>query len=154
MLPILVLILFGIIDYGLYFNASLEARAGVHDAVRQAVVQPSSGGNTACDTGIANAPTDITRLVCRVLDSTATATATKYVDVKLPDGWVVGEPIIVCERLDVAGLTGLVPFPDSGHIKDISVLTIEQPDTDPALAQTNLEFAAALPTGDWTWCAQ
>ena len=94
------------------------------------------------------------RLVCRILDSTETATATKYVDVKLPDGWVVGQPIIVCERLDVVGLTGLVPFPRKGQIRDISVLTIEQPDTDPLLAQPDLDYAAVLPTGDWTWCQQ
>ena len=61
-LPILALILFGIIDYGLYFNASIQSRSGVHDAARAAAVAPSQGGDTTCDTGI-TAPTDITRLM-------------------------------------------------------------------------------------------
>ncbi len=38
MLPILVLILFGIIDYGLYFSNTLSAESGVQTAARQAIV--------------------------------------------------------------------------------------------------------------------
>ena len=38
MLPVLVLILFGIIDYGLYFGNALDTRVGVASATRQAIV--------------------------------------------------------------------------------------------------------------------
>jgi len=160
-LPVLVLILFGIVDYGLFFSASLGARSGVHDAARAAVVAPSTSGPASCDTAIV-APADITRLICSVLANTQSATAKKYVDIELPDGWKVDSPLVVCERLDVAGLTGLVPFPHGGRIQDVAVLTIEQDSTDswatdddPALEKTDSPqtYADVLPDGDWSWCA-
>lgn len=154
-LPLLVLILFGIIDYGLYFNASLQSRSGVHDAARAAVVAPSEGGDTTCNTGI-TAPTDITRLICGVLHNTDSATAKKYVAVHLPDGWQVGKQLVVCERLDVSGVTGYVPLPRSGQTRDIAVLTIEQDDTDVAWTNKTAPqvYEQPLPNGDlWSdWC--
>lgn len=161
-LPVLILILFGIVDYGLYFNASLQARSGVHDAARAAVVAPGTAGLAACSTTI-DAPADITRLICAVLANTDSATAKKFVDVQLPNGWKVGEPIVVCERLDVAGLTGFVPFPHGGQITDIVVLAVEQPATeswattaDPAGQATDpgQDYHDTLPDGDWSWCKQ
>jgi hypothetical protein len=160
-LPVLVLILFAIIDYGLYFNASLQARSGVHDAARSAVVSPDDG-DTSCGTTI-DAPVDVVRLICGVLSNTDSATATKYVNVELPNGWVVGSPLVVCERLDVKGLTGFVPFPHSGHIDDVAVLSIEQDATStwatagmPSLTKTqpNQEYGDTLPDGAiWSaWC--
>jgi Flp pilus assembly pilin Flp len=154
-LPILILILFGIIDYGLYFNASLQSRWGVHDATRSAAVTPSSGGTTSCSTTAVAPPTDIKRLICSVLSNTDSATAKKYVDVKLPDGWQVGKQLIVCERLDVSGLTGFVPFPNKGHIQDVAVLNIEQlGDPDPQWNKDTApqDYAEVLPNGDWSWC--
>jgi Flp pilus assembly pilin Flp len=159
-LPILVLILFAIIDYGLFFNASLQSRSGVHDAARAAVVAPDSAGPATCGTTI-DAPADVIRLICAVLSNTNSATAKKYIDVQLPDGWQVGKSLVVCERLDVAGLTGFVPFPNGGQIKDTAVLAIEQDATaswattaDPAQVKTDpgQDYHDALPSGDWSWC--
>lgn len=155
-LPLLVLILFGIVDYGLYFNASLQSRWGVHDAVRAAAVSPSIGGTTSCGSTIPGAPQTVMRLICGVLKNTDSATASRYVDVQLPDGWVVGKQLVVCERLDVAGLTGFVPFPRDGQIRDVAVLTIEQDDTDPAWTnktEPGQNYFDTLPNGDtWSWC--
>lgn len=156
-LPILVLILFGIIDYGLYFNASLQSRWGVHDAARAAAVAPDQGGDTTCNTGLSGVPTDITRLICGVLDQTDSATAKKYVAVHLPDGWQVGKQLVVCERLDVAGVTGYVPLPRGGQTRDIAVLTIEQDATDPTWANktaSGQSYEQTLPNGaSWSdWC--
>ena len=133
----------------------------MHDAARAAVVAPDTAGPTSCDTTIA-APADVVRLACAVLANTNSATAKKYVDVQLPNGWQVGSPLVVCERLDVAGLTGFVPFPNDGQIKDIAVLTIEQDasapwgDDDPALTKTTAgqDYHDTLPSGDWSWCKQ
>jgi Flp pilus assembly pilin Flp len=157
-LPILVLILFGIIDYGLYFNTSLQARWGVHDAARAAVVAPSAGGTTSCGATVSNAPPpDIMRLICAVTSSTGSATAKKYIDVQLPAGWQVGSPLIVCERLDATGVTGYVPLPRRGQIRDVAVLEIEQPDLDPLWPPAeqvvpDQDYAETLPNGDWSWC--
>jgi Flp pilus assembly pilin Flp len=154
-LPILVLILFGIIDYGLYFNASLQSRWGVHDAARATAVSPSTAGTTCTATAAPVPPADIQRLICAVLANTGSATAKKYVAVSLPDGWVVGKQLVVCERLDVAGVTGYVPLP--GSIKDIAVLTIEtEGDADPTWVKTDhpQKYEQALPNGsNWNWCA-
>ncbi len=153
-LPILVLILFGIIDYGLYFNTSLQSRWGVHDAARAAAVAPGEGGDTTCNTGI-TAPTDITRLICGVLSQTDSATAKKYVAVYLPDGWQVDHSLYVCERLDVAGISGFVPFPNKGHVEDVAVVNIEQDDPDVSWTTKTdpKQLYAQLPDAEWSgWC--
>jgi Flp pilus assembly pilin Flp len=154
-LPVLVLILFGIIDYGLYFNASLQSRWGVHDAARAAVVENSQPAASCGSTIVA--PLEIERLICEVVKNTDSATAKKYVAVHIPAGWKVGEELVVCERLDVSGLTGFVPFPNNGQIRDVAVLTIEQDvDTDPSWTtkdDSNQVYADSLPNGDsWDWC--
>jgi hypothetical protein len=151
-LPVLILILFGIVDYGLYFNAALQSRWGVHDAARMFAVQPVRGTTTVCGQTVIDSPPDIKRLICQVINNTDSATATRYIDVELPNGWVVGGALVVCERLDVSGLTGFVPFPDSGQIRDKAVLTIEQADPDAAMTPPQV-WADPLPAGDdWGWC--
>src|SRR5690348_16558602 len=44
---VLFLVLFGIIQYGMFFNDSLNARQGVREAVRQGIVKNFSGGTGA-----------------------------------------------------------------------------------------------------------
>ena len=43
--PVLLILVFGIIDYGLYFANSLGARSGVREAARQGVVENYDAGD-------------------------------------------------------------------------------------------------------------
>jgi Flp pilus assembly protein TadG len=165
-LPVLLLILFGIVDYGLYFSTSIQLRSGLHDAARQYAVEPT----TPCTpTGSwrppPQTPTTIANLMCTVHNRAASATGTSYVRVDLPDGWVVdgaqqpGDPapvVVVCERTDVTGVTGFVPLPGHGRLESVSVVAIEQDVTDVRwfnkLAQQQF-YEDPTPDNDtWSWC--
>jgi hypothetical protein len=161
-LPILILILFGIIDYGLYFANSLDARAGTQEATREAVVA-NFGSCTPPKKFDITPSDDIAHVMCSVKDRTNALTGTTYVKVILPvdaahpdGGWIVGQPLVVCQTLVVRGLTGFVPLPGNGFspgegvARAEVVMQIEQPSTDP----NEKGGAEDLPGSslDWSWC--
>jgi hypothetical protein len=72
-------------------------------------------------------------------------------------GLVFAPGLVVCERLDVAGISGFVPFPNGGQIRDVAVVNIEQDDPDPLWTDKttpNQVYEQTLPGGDsWSdWC--
>jgi hypothetical protein len=156
-LPILVLILFGIVDYGLYFSNSISVRSGLQAAARQAVV---ANFDQTCDPppDVTGATDDVGRLICMVKDRTDPLGGTTYVKVVLPTdgsagatttGWYTGQPLVVCAVVVSHGVTGWVPLPGHGVIRTKVVEEIEQhaPDGDPDPG------AEESPPGGWgTWC--
>jgi hypothetical protein len=155
-LPILILILFGIIDYGLYFGDALDTRSGVASATRQAVVD-NFDPNCA---GPGSLKVDVAHLVCMVEARTAPLAGKTYVYVILPNnpanpgtidtGWFAGGSVVVCEATAVTGVTGYVPLPTNGVIRTRLVAQIEQ-HTD---AATLIESGGSdfTPSGGWSWC--
>jgi hypothetical protein len=154
-LPILVLILFGIIDYGLWFSNSLDSRSGLEAATRRAVV--ANFADCTKPTDVVGSPSDhVLQIMCMVKDATGAVTGDTYVKVVLPtdpappnnQGWIVDQPLTVCQTIVVKGLTGYVPLPRSGVIRTQSVMQIEQ---DTGQPETGGE--EVLPSGlDWSWC--
>jgi Flp pilus assembly protein TadG len=160
-LPVLVLILFGIIDYGLYFSNTLNAESGVQTAARQAIV-----GNLdpTCTT-----PTDapavsqqVGELMCMVKANTGSITGTSYVKVVFPAdppngtnpaGWYPGQQLIVCEVIDVQGLTGYVPLPrHDGQVAIRSKVVTQLETVATANQQADAGGEEDSPPGGWGWC--
>jgi hypothetical protein len=139
--PLLFLILFGIIDYGLYINDSLSVRQGVREAARQGVVG-DWGDSTECGSG------ELERLSCTAKDRIGPITGDAYIRVSAPEGWEVGDPLTVCALVDVEGVIGLVPTPD--YITSRVDMSIERIDSAPG--DTN--DTDSLPSGaTWSgWC--
>ena len=83
-MPILFLAVFGIIQYGLFFNDSLNVRQGVREAVRMGVVRnfPACGGES----------TDTGRLRCQAKLQINALTGTEYVKVVTPATWAKNSP--------------------------------------------------------------
>lgn len=158
-LPVLILILFGIIDYGLYFGDALDTRSGVASATRQAVVDNFDA--TCSPPGSFAANSDSGYLACMVESRTAPLAGKTYVKVILPTdpanpgsnatGWYAGAPVVVCEATVVTGVTGYVPLPTGGVIHTRLVAEIEQHDDDASLPDVGGDDA---PAGfGWDWCA-
>jgi Flp pilus assembly protein TadG len=155
-LPLLILILFGIIDYGLYFGDALDTRSGVASATRQAIVDNFT---TCSPPGSFGANSDSGYLACMVESRTAPLAGKTYVKVILPTdpanpasdtGWYPGAPVVVCEATVVTGVTGYVPLPTGGVIRTRLVSEIEQHANDASLADIG---GADAPSGfDWDWC--
>ncbi len=160
MLPVLVLILFGIIDYGLYFSNTLDAQSGVQTAARQAIV----GNLTPCTTpptDAGSASTQVLDLMCMVKNNTGSITGTSYVKVVFPAdppngtnpaGWYPGQQLIVCEVIDVQGLTGYVPLPRHDGQVAIRTKVVTQLETVTTQQQADPGGEEDTPPGGWDWC--
>lgn len=141
--PILVLLVCGIIDYGLWFNESLNVRQGVREAARQAVV--TNFDHAGC-TG-----TDNEKLLCKTRKQIAPATGTAYARVVVPSGgWKRGEQLLVCGMVKTTGLTGVVPLPSDGLVKSATRMSIEMDASTPLAAGTYEDSAPS--GGGWSWC--
>jgi Flp pilus assembly pilin Flp len=157
-LPILALILFGIIDYGLYFSNNLSAQSGVQTAARQATV----GDLVPCpssDTPPPDASPQVGELICMVKANTGSVTGTAFVAVVFPGtdptttGWFPGQELIVCEVIDVQGLTGYVPLPRHDGQVAIRSKVVTEIQSFPLTQQgPDKTYMEASPPGGWGWC--
>jgi hypothetical protein len=136
-------VLFGIIQYGLYFNDALNTRQGVREAVRQGVVRnfPSCGA----------AATDLDRLKCNTKAEIGAITGPTYVKVLPPTPWKKGSPLTVCALVKSDGGVGLLPMPNGGWISSKTRMSIEQAT---APLPTGVASGDTLPAGvNWSWCS-
>lgn len=146
LMPILFMLVFGILDYGMLFYDMIGLRQGAREAARQAVVQRP---DAACTAG-----TMMDKVVCstrRASNNTLGDASGVRVRVLTPDGWVQGGRLVVCSQVKEKSLTGFVPFP-SGTIKTMTVMSIET--GSPVVSPADHTSEAAPTGGNWdaTWC--
>ncbi|MGO4343157.1 TadE/TadG family type IV pilus assembly protein [Pedococcus sp. 2YAF34] len=144
-MPVLFVLLFGIIDYGLLFNDLIGLRQGAREAARQGVVQQF---DLSCTTGTA-----MDKIACSTRRASESTLGTSPVRVRVltPDGWVQGGRLVVCAQVKERSLTGMVPFP-SKPLQTRTIMSIENVTTSPSpLAYLS---DAAPDGGDWdpSWC--
>lgn len=140
--PVLMLLVCGILDYGRFFFDSVSLRQGAREAARQAVVQRYSA---ACTTGTAGA-----KIACTAKASTDTTMGTPVVRIPaVSGGWSQGKQMLVCMQSKEQG-TGFVPFPANGILRTKTYMSIEvgTPVVDPTYTTD-----AAPSGGNWTWCS-
>jgi Flp pilus assembly protein TadG len=146
--PILLLMLFGMIDYGLFFNNAISVKQGVREAARQGVVS-NFGSSCATITWAVTPSADLQNLGCTLKDRNGSVVGTSYYKVKVPSGWVKGQPLVICSMVKTSGLTGWVPLPGKGLVSSRVEMSIEKV----TAGQTETGGETATPTGtDWSWC--
>jgi Flp pilus assembly protein TadG len=148
--PLLLILMFAMIDYGIYFSDALGARSGVQEAARAGAVNQCP--DWAC----------VADLVENNID--AIAGGVVYVNAFTEDvgsngpGWKRGNNLVVCAVLEVKGLTGGVEalsqvdlFPDGGTTRARTTMRIEQ---DALPHPTGPGPVDVLPAGDgdWSFC--
>jgi Flp pilus assembly protein TadG len=138
-------LMLGIVDYGLWFNDSLNARQGTREAARMAVVQEFGSCSGAA----------LDKVACVTKKEIAAVAGTTTVKVKAPSGWAKGNPLLVCAAVKVTGVTGITPLPSSGVIPTKTQMSIEVDLPATGVAATGGESAPVTdPTGKgWAWCA-
>jgi hypothetical protein len=143
--PVLFLLLFGMIDYGLLFNNSLALRQGIREAAREGVVRNFAGGG--CTIG-----TDLEMLVCKTDELVGAISGKTYAKVVVPSsGWARGSPLTVCAMVRTDGATGLVPYPSGGWLRQKVEMSIES--DAPPLPTGGSGASDSLPDGQtWSWC--
>ncbi|MCR1782487.1 pilus assembly protein [Nocardioides carbamazepini] len=138
---LLVLLVFGILQYGLYFNDSLNAHQGVRETARMAVVTKAP---SACRT-----TTGWSTVTCTAETMIGTAPADTYVNVSAPDGWSRGNALRVCVLVRSRSDFGMLPLPNDGYVRASLQMSIEQDATKP----TGTGSAETAPSGQsWSWC--
>jgi Flp pilus assembly pilin Flp len=137
--PILVALLLGIVDYGLVFTDSVSVRNGVREGARQGVV--SNFTSTGCTTG-----NDMDKLRCKTKTQIGALSGTASVKVSAPEGWIKGKPLVVCAMIPNPGIIKFVPMPS--EIRSRVELSIEA-DT---LPPTPVGTTSSSDSGDFSWC--
>ena len=87
--PILLALFCGIVDYGMWLNNSISTRQGVREGARQGVIANSM---TGCTTG-----TKMEQLACKTDKLVGPVSGTAYTRIVVPAaGWKQGELLLVC----------------------------------------------------------
>ena len=139
--PVFLLILFGIVDFGLAFNDYNSLRQGVREGAREGVVAEFGVGCTG---------TASQRLTCLTEERIGQDAAATRVKVKLEGAYAVGEQLTVCAQYPVTSTTGLFQPMLSGRVlKSKITMRLESLDAADPITTT---AEAALPGKDWAWC--
>jgi Flp pilus assembly protein TadG len=158
-LLVLLPLVFGMIDYGLYFANDIGARDGANIAARQGVVENFTGDCSKYDEDTSLDP-QLDSLACLALDQASPAGGTGYARVTNPERWKAGNDLVVCVAIVDIGVTGYTPLPGGGNVHARVTMRIEQ-DTTKSPQSADLEGEAstrhpddpAPPSDLWTgWC--
>jgi len=145
-IPLLVLLLFGIVDYGLWYANSSAVKHAAYEAGRWGSTA-ATGENpvTGCTTG-----TLAEQTACVASTRSTLAGATQLVRVQVEgDQWVEGNELLVCTMAKV-GLTGISQLPDDGMVRSKVIVRIEE-DAAPSTVPAHQD--APPPGRTWGWCA-
>lgn len=136
-LPVLLMIMFAILEYGLFFNDALGASQGTRAAVRQGVVGNFSGAGGS----------NMAQLQGMTKSSIGALTGPTYVRVVPPTPWAQGQPLTVCAMVKVEAVNFL-PLPNGGWIRQRIRMPVERDGTIP----TGGTVSDSPPGQNWNWC--
>lgn len=143
-MPLFLLLVSAVIDYGFYFNNAMSVKQGSREAARMGVVQTAAAGTCA------SASTDYVRqLACTANVRTGPTTGTAYSKV-FYSTWAAGQSLTVCTMVATDAAVGLVPYPSDGWVRSRTDMAIEV--ASPTPPGTNIHTDALPAGGSWSWC--
>lgn len=147
--PLLLLLLVGIIDFGMVFNDTISMRQGARDGARSAVVSTVGTDSTCSLTGFSGVDgSDTDRLFCLIKDRTGLADSATRVKVDFEgSSFTAGKSLSVCVMTPIASLTGVTAPFLSGAFKTEVQMRVEK--TTAVLAEAQ---ESPLSGQDWNWC--
>jgi Flp pilus assembly protein TadG len=155
-LPILVLLVFGVIEFGTTYNNYLSIRGGAREGARQADVG-NFGTNQTCTGGAANTygggNTQTQELICLTKDRIGLDNSLVRVDVVVGGGsYAVGNPVVVCAAMPIQSLTGLFsPFLNNKYLKTKVQTRVENINASALASGHEDDPTGASPA--WNWCS-
>jgi hypothetical protein len=152
--PLLFIMLFGIIDYGIWFADSIGMRQGVREAARAGVVERFDAACAPTRTAFADA--DLRALACTAAEGSST-TGDITIRIVVLDAagvqgaaWAPGNRLRICAQQRHSALLPLIPMPDGGIVRTRVDMAIEVAD-DPPVTRAGGQDAPP-PGADWGWC--
>jgi Flp pilus assembly protein TadG len=165
--PLLFTLLFGAIDYGLYFADAMSVQQNVADTARDATLSVGSVAANWQGTGSCpftasilggTATNDLAKVACSLSDSTQPVgggVVAVKAELVTPAGaptavWAQPNRLRVCAITRHTAVLPLVPMPDGGAIRTKAEMPI-QPGNAPLLLNAVAQDAG-IAGGDWAWC--
>jgi Flp pilus assembly protein TadG len=156
-LPLFMVIVFGVIEFGITYNNQITIREGTREAARQGAVG-NFGTTASCSlTGVTGSPsTDVQDLMCQTKQQIGLAYANTRVkilsgsaDFTSSGSFQKGENLIVCAEYPVDTLAKFVtPVLGTAVLKSKTSIRIE---TTYASTETAGQ-ETALSGDNWSWC--
>jgi Flp pilus assembly protein TadG len=156
--PFLLILIVGIIDFGFLFNDVISVRQGARDGGRQASVG-SFGSDSSCPLYGASALPGAKALMCLTKDRDNVADEKTRVRIIVGDGssttaYKVGNPITICVQYQMRSLTGVLPVLNGRVFTTRTVFRIETVSGLPLVLESGsgIEVASeeSLPARSWT----
>ena len=139
-LPLLLLLVLGGMDYGFYLNDTLALRDAARNAARSGVV-----GNFASVPGCGGSPLE--QVACSAVEGAVGATGSPRARAVVPATWARGQPLKVCLELEDRARIGFVPMPGDGVVRARVQFAIENDSA--VVTEAAAEFGDP---GTWEWC--
>ena len=146
-LPVLVLILAGILDFGLVFSDLMALKQGVGGGVRQGVVAQPGSTSSCSITGAAGATTDTKKLMCLTKGMVGLKPAETRTKIYFPGSKLKGGSLVVCAQTPLDSASSIFDPILNGALKARVHMRIEQD-----LSSFGNSSETALAGSDWSWC--
>lgn len=147
-LPVIALLLFGIIDFGVVLNNQNTVRAAAREGARLGAVATFTGAPACTIVGTVTS-TQTQGLMCLIKDRNQPIGPSARVRVIVPSPYRAGDPLTVCVQTKMSSLTGFTsPFFADKTVTAKTTMRVERVSTG--------DFATGQETppegGDWAWC--
>lgn len=104
-LPLLIILFLGIVDFGVAISDYNQLRQGVRESTRRAVVA-DVGSDSSCP--ISGSPSgDTQKLVCLTKNKTGLDQTKVRVEIKFDSAYAEGDALIVCAQYPLSSISGL-----------------------------------------------
>ena len=146
-LPLLLIVIFGVIDFGLVMTDGSSTNQGTRDAARAGSVG-DVGSLTGCTTTGGAPSGDTEKLVCLTKDRIGLDESDIRVKVIVGGSGSAGDALVVCTQYPVWSRTGFFGFLLNGKVHNARTnMRIEQ-----SVSVSNYE-ETALDSGGWSSCS-
>ena len=150
-LPLIVVILIGTVEFGLSLADLIAVRQGTRDATRNAVVD-NYGSDTVCTITGTVSNDESKKIICETKNEIGRPEARVRVKLAFPDGGKTPPPddnsLLVCAEFTHRSPTGMFGFLLNGKVSQTRVsMRVEQD-----LSAVDAAEETSL-SGSWTWCS-
>jgi hypothetical protein len=145
--PLLILLVSGMIDFGMAVTELNSTRQGVREGARQAVVA-NFGSDTACPVTGSIASDASRKVICLTKDRVGESEADTRVKIVFTGLNQIGDSLMVCAERPLSSATGIFDPVLDGHVLTSKVeMRIEKVDAELLAAEET-----PLSGSDWSWC--
>lgn len=158
--PVLVLVLFGLVEFGMALNDYQSIRNGAREGARQAVVQQYGSAGTSCTSIVA--PAEVKEVICVTKDRIGlgddVAVRVEYEydpPVADEDDAAYHGSVLVCVQQNVDSITNVVPAIDDVTLDSSILMKMEKPISDGVMADVvsgggTATYEETAPSGSWS----